>query len=184
MVKHILIWNVLVYVAVLLPSKLSGLIVNFFPLHKAPSGEFRLYQVLTYFFTHFSFFHIFANMWVLWSLGSAVERVLGEKKFLWLYFFTGIGSGLVLAYVDTSSIPVIGASTAVSGVFSAFAFLFPDAHLIIFPIPIPIKARNLLLGYAGLSLILALWRPNVGGISHLGHLSGVVLGYLWMRFLR
>lgn len=184
MVKHILIWNALVFLAVLLPSKFSTFIVNFFPLHKTHGEGFAFYQVLTYFFTHFSFFHIFANMWVLWSLGSAVEGVLGQKKFLWLYFFTGIGSGLVLAYLDTSPIPVIGASTAVSGVFSAFAYLFPEAHLMIFPIPIPFKARNILLGYAGLSLLLALWRPNMGGISHLGHLSGIVLGYVWMRFLR
>ncbi len=178
---HLIIINALVWLASFrfpeLPYHLA--------LHKATKPTFEYWQVLTYFFTHERFWHIFVNMIALWSLGSAVEAVMRTRRFLRFYLVTGLVTGGLLAYLDPSPAPVLGASTAVSGLLAAFAYYFPRGQLIIFPIPIPIAARWLALGFGALSLILFLLDPKAsGGISHLGHLLGLAVGYLYLRIER
>lgn len=176
---HLIIINALVWLASFRFPELPLLLA----VHKEGFG-LEWWQVFTYFFTHQSFWHILANMVALWSLGVAVETVLGSRDFLKLYLFTGIGAGLLLAFVDPSPMPVLGASTSVSGVLAAFAFLFPRERLVIFPLPIPIPARGLAIGFGVISLALFLWEPVMGGISHFGHLCGLVLGWIYLRWLR
>ncbi|MCS7298210.1 MAG: rhomboid family intramembrane serine protease [Bacteroidia bacterium] len=175
---HLIIINGLVWLAGLRFPRLP----YYMAVHKIQYG-LEAWQVLTYFFTHRSFWHILANMVALWSLGSAVEPVMGRRKFLVFYLFVGIASGIALAFLDPSPIPVLGASTSVSGVLAAFAYLFPRSHLVIFPVPIPIRAKWLAIGFAALSALLFIWEPVMGGISHLGHLFGLFFGWVYMRWL-
>lgn len=175
---HIIIINGLVWLAGFRFPELPFMLA----VHKAEYG-LKLWQVVTYFFTHRSFWHILANMIALWSLGSAVEPVMGSRSFLSLYLFVGIGSGLALAYLDPSPMPVLGASTSVSGVLMAFAYFFPRAQLVIFPIPIPLRAKWLALAFGAISLGLFLWEPVMGGISHFGHLCGLFLGWVYLRWI-
>lgn len=175
---HLIIINALIW--------LAGFRFHELPLYLAVSKYglgFKWWQVLTYFFTHKSFWHILGNMIALWSLGSAVEPVMGSRAFLIMYLFVGIGSGLTLAFLDPSPLPVLGASTSVSGVLMAFAYFFPRSQLMLFPIPIPISARALAIGFGILSLGLFLWEPVMGGISHFGHLCGLFLGWVYLRWV-
>ncbi|MCX7605886.1 MAG: rhomboid family intramembrane serine protease [Bacteroidia bacterium] len=176
---HLLIINGLIWFASFRFPELPLL----FAVHKQGWG-LKWWQILTYFFTHKSFWHILANMLALWSLGTPVEAVLGKKRFLQLYLFAGIGSGVALAFLDPSPLPVLGASTSVSGILAAFAYFFPRSHLILFPVPIPIAAKWLAVGFGILSLALFVWEPVMGGISHFGHLSGLILGWIYVRWLR
>ncbi len=176
---HLIIINALIWLASIRFPELPYLMA----VHKDGHG-FEWWQVLTYFFMHGSFWHILANMVALWSLGSAVEAVLGGREFLKLYFFVGLGAGLGLAFLDPSPVPVLGASTSVSGVLTAFAMLFPRSQLMIFPLPIPLSARVLAIGYAVVSVVLFLYEPVMGGISHFGHLLGLLLGWVYMRWIR
>jgi len=106
-------------------------------------------------------------------------------RFLRFYLVTGLLTGVFLAYLDPSPAPVLGASTAISGLLSAFATYFPKGHLLIFPIPIPLQARWLALGFGVISLALFLLDPEAGGgISHLGHLLGLGIGYLYLLLER
>ena len=75
--------------------------------------------------------------------------------------------------------PFVGASGAVLGVGLAFAFAWPDAELVLFPLPVRITARTLILVLAALDLLLALWLND--GIAHLAHLGGLASGYLFLR---
>jgi membrane associated rhomboid family serine protease len=106
--------------------------------------------------------------------------------FLRFYLITGLLTGVILAFLDPSRAPVIGASTAISGVVSAFAYYYPRGELYIFPIPFAIRVRALAIGFGTLSLILFLLNPEnpVGGISHLGHLLGLIIGYLYLQIGR
>lgn len=176
---HLIIINALIWLASFRFPELAYLMA----VHKDGHG-FQWWQVLTYFFIHGSLWHILANMVALWSLGTAVEAVLGQGRFLQLYFFVGVGAGLGLAFLDPSPIPVVGASTSVSGVLTAFAMLFPRSELVIFPIPLSLSARVLAIGYAAVSLGLFLYEPVMGGISHFGHLLGLFLGWVYMRWIR
>ncbi|MCS6789945.1 MAG: rhomboid family intramembrane serine protease [Bacteroidia bacterium] len=178
-IPHLIIINSLIWLASFKFPELPF----YLAVHKRGLG-LEWWQILTYFFTHQKFWHIFGNMLALWSLGTAVEAVMGTRHFLKMYLFTGIASGLILAFLDPSPMPVLGASTSVSGVLTAFAYYFPRSHLILFPVPIPISARTLAIGFGLLSLALFVWEPVMGGISHLGHLSGLVLGWVYLRWLR
>lgn len=178
---HLIIINALIWLASFRFPELP----RYIALHKASEPNFEYWQILTYFFTHERFWHILVNMIALWSLGTAVESVMRMRRFLRFYLITGLVTGVLLAYLDPSPAPVVGASTAISGLLGAFAYYFPRGQLIIFPIPIPITARWMALGFGALSLILFLLDPGAsGGISHLGHLLGLVVGYLYLRIER
>ncbi|MCS7153388.1 MAG: rhomboid family intramembrane serine protease [Bacteroidia bacterium] len=175
---HLIIINSLIWLAGIRFEELALTLA----IHKW-GYEFEPWQVITYFFTHRSFWHILANMIALWSLGSAVEPVMGSSNFLFMYLFVGIASGVCLAFLDPSPFPVLGASTSVSGVLAAYAYLFPRSQLVIFPLPIPFSARWLAIGFGVISLLLFLWEPVMGGISHFGHLCGLVFGWVYLRWI-
>jgi hypothetical protein len=84
---------------------------------------------------------------------------------------------LVLAAVMPIS-PFIGASGAVLGVAVAFARFYPDAELVLFPIPIPIKAKVLVWLFAAMAVLGALMGSG-DGIAHIAHLGGLLFGLLY-----
>ncbi len=149
------------------------------------SQGFQPLQVVTYFFSHSlrSFTHILFNMLALFFLGPILETVLGPKRFLRFYLFCGVFSGIVLAIFDPSPASVVGASTAVSGVLVAFAMMFPRQKLYLMLLPFGFEARWFALGYGILSLVLSIatyFEPTAGGgISHFGHLAGMIGAVLY-----
>ena len=74
----------------------------------------------------------------------------------------------------------VGASGAVLGVAVAFAYFWPDAELIVFPIPFPIKARTLVIGLVVLDVIASRLWPN-DGIAHLAHVGGALFGFIFFE---
>jgi hypothetical protein len=77
-------------------------------------------------------------------------------------------------------VPVVGASGAVLGVAVAFALLWPDAELFVFPLPMPVKARTFVLVLVGLDVVLSQLAPH-DGVAHLAHVGGAGFGYLFFR---
>lgn len=147
--------------------------------------KFLPVQVVTHMFTHGGFFHILFNMFALYSIGQPVEHVMGSRRFLEFYLFSGLAGGLLTAFLDPSAAPVVGASGAISGVLIAFVLLFPDAKLMIFPIPVPMKAIRLGVIAFVVSLGLVIYSyiepdARMGGISHFGHLAGMVAALVFL----
>ena len=83
--------------------------------------------------------------------------------------------------------PTVGASGAVYGVLLAFGMLFPNTPLYIMFIPIPIKAKWLVIGFGALELFLGITQSG-GNIAHFAHLGGMIFGFIlikyWNRFTR
>jgi len=83
--------------------------------------------------------------------------------------------------------PTVGASGAVYGVLLAFGMLFPNTPLFIIPIPFPIKAKWLVIGFGALELYLGITQTG-GSIAHFAHLGGMVFGFIlikyWNKFTR
>ncbi len=160
----------------------------------AAFDKFQPLQLISNMFTHLDFMHIFFNMFTLFSLGTAVEAVMGRRDFILLYLFSGIMGSILVTLFDPSPIPVMGASGALFGVLGAFAFYFPDLKLSLFFIPIGFRAKNLVIGTAVISAGLFAYNifaehyigfasgdPRIlGGISHIGHLAGLVSGLLFL----
>lgn len=135
----------------------------------------------TYLFLHDGFFHLALNLWFLYLFGRAVEEEMGSWFGLY-YFFCGLGgaalSFALAAFAPTG--PIVGASGAVLGVALAFALRWPDAEILLFPIPVPIKAKWLVIFFAALDLLPAVFRIN-DGIAHFAHLGGLLFGFLYIK---
>ena len=149
-----------------------------------------IWQIFTYMFLHDTgtFFHLFFNMYALLIFGTVVEQEWGEKRFLIYYFFCGAFAGISIFLVNYFHqglgyfIPTIGASGAIFGLLLAFGILFPNAELLLFFI-MPIKAKYLVILYAGIELILEFSGGN-SSISHIGHLGGLAGGLIFFLFIK
>lgn len=142
----------------------------------------RPWTFLSYMFVHGGLLHLLGNMLMLFVFGTAVEGRMGSRNFLLYYLFCGIGAA-VFSLLLAGIMPVgafVGASGAVLGVAVAFAMYWPDAEIIVFPIPVPIKARTLVIGLVVLDIIGSQLWPN-DGVAHLAHVGGALFGYLYFR---
>jgi membrane associated rhomboid family serine protease len=146
---------------------------------------FEPWQLLTFAFLHGSTAHLLLNMLGLFSFGGEVERTLGTRRYLTLYFAAVLSAALVqLAVVswDVGDSPhaTVGASGGVFGVLLAFGVLFPRRMvLLIFP-PIPMRAW-LLVTLFGLVEVVSGVLGTQSGIAHFAHLGGMLGGWLTLR---
>jgi len=144
---------------------------SYLALHHFFSPYFRFWQVITYFFTHASFLHVFFNMIVLYFTGDWIEREWGTKKFIWFYFICAIGSAILhFSLKINSETSVMGASGATAGLFMAFGFLYPNIPLYIYGL-IPVRAKYLVILYIAIDLYMGI---NVDDkVAHFAHLGGM-----------
>ncbi len=143
--------------------------------------KMELWRLVTYMFLHANIGHIFFNMWGLYIFGKGVAIILGRKRFLSLYFISGIFGGLVWVAANWKSpYPVIGASGAVFGVMLAMAMLDPNQEYLILFLPVPIKCKTLIVVYALLEII-SEYSGAKGNVAHLAHLGGFVGGYIFLK---
>jgi membrane associated rhomboid family serine protease len=207
-VKHLWIINVLVFIGMqLLPPgwremlsfyspvaspEIYALLDQYkpelLPYYNENHGLFRPFQIITYMFTHADMSHILFNMLSLFFLGPVVEMTLGAKKFLGLYFISGLvalAAHFLVWYFPylTGQIDyapffsVLGASGSVFGVTIAFATLFPDRQLqLLFP-PIPIKAWLMAVILIAIGLYQGITGTG-GNVAHFAHLGGALAGFI------
>lgn len=190
-VKALLIANTAVFIVQsLVPDDLYMNIIRWFGL--VPRGVthgLRLWQPFTYLFLHGGFWHLFWNMLALWMFGCDLERVWGRRRFLNYYFLTGIGAGFINIIVKTiadpggvasSLIPTIGASGAIFGVLMAAALLFPDRriYMILPPVELPMRVYVFIMGAIAFFGTMGATGDKV---SHISHLGGMLVGYLYLR---
>jgi membrane associated rhomboid family serine protease len=156
-------------------------------LTQAPSPDSCL-TVFTSMFLHGGWMHIIGNMLYLWIFGRNVEDSVGHFKFIIFYLLCGVAAAAAqVAIAPDSTVPMIGASGAISGVLGAYLLLFPRARvLVLFPIwifwrvfsvPAPLLlvvwfAMQLLSGLAVLSMDIN------GGVAFWAHVGGFVAGML------
>ena len=182
--------NVLIFTLQIFAGREYGpvIIENFALTPSLVLAQYKIWQLVTYMFLHGNMLHIFFNMYALLIFGIPIEQEWGSKKFLFYYFFTGIGAGITIFLINyfTQGIgfisPTIGASGAVFGLLLAFGLLYPDAELLLFFV-LPIKAKYLVFLYGGIELYLEL-SSSTSSISHIGHLGGLFFGILFFIFFR
>ncbi len=208
--KNLLIINVLAFMAMLVLQQVSGIDLNdVLGLHFFMASNFHVYQLVTYLFMHGGWEHIILNMFMLWMFGAVIEQVLGQKRFLFYYIFCGIGAGILqeiaqffwvyymlnsqhaLSLGDSfavmsqlsaqlDSLTTVGASGAIYALLLAFGMLFPEEKMFIIPIPIPIKAKWMVIGSIAIELFTGLTMPG-SNVAHLAHLGGMVFGFFLIR---
>src|ERR1700676_605758 len=177
-------------VKIFLPSDATAWIQHEFGL--VPAGIFpalRIWQPFTYIFLHGGVGHLLVNMLFLWMFGRELELVWGKKRFLNYFFLCGVGAGLIEVLVKVipmswghmpSDVPTIGASGAIFGILMANAILFPDRRIWLIPLPITIPMRPYVAVIGAIEFFSTL---GSGGdnVSHVCHLGGMLVGYLYLR---
>lgn len=184
MVRLLLIITGGAFVLTYFPLKIAhwGLPYQLFGLTPyAVTHGLYLWQPVTYLFLHAGFFHIIFNLYVLWVFGPDVESAWGGRQFLFYYFLTGAGAGVVDVLLGPNSgVMTIGCSGALFGVMLAYGVLFPNR--IIYYLVIPMKAKWFVAIMAVIEFVDLLGSPN-SGVSYIAHVSGLVIGYLYLRGL-
>lgn len=204
-VKHLLIINILMYLATFTLNRFNIDLTDILGLHFFKASNFRIYQMVTYMFMHGNFGHLFFNMFALWMFGNTLENLWGSKRFLLFYMVCGIGAGLCqelvqyiqyttsLAQYETVNLQghiitmdaylnmmtTVGASGAIYGLLLAFGMMFPDSMIYVYFF-IPIKAKWFVIGYAVIELITGL--TGVDNVAHFAHLGGMLFGLLLILY--
>ena len=188
-VKAIIVANCVVYlIQALGPGWFTGALAL---TPRAVWEHGALWQIATYMWLHApeSPLHLLFNMFGLWMFGSQVAGAWGTRRFLRFYLTCGVGAGLVIAGwpallellgFDTSSyrLPTLGASGAVYGVLLAFSLLWPDRTIMLLFPPIPLKAIWFIPFLFFMEVI-----SGPRNVSHVGHLGGVVVGFVALRMM-
>ena len=146
-----------------------------------------LWQPFTYMWLHAGLGHIAMNCFMLWMFGSPVAMAWGPKRFLRFYLICGVGARVFIATVPyvlyalgaserSLAIPTLGASGAIYGVILAYSLTWPERTImLIFP-PVAFRAIWLIPAMFFMSVVL-----DPGNVSHVGHLSGAAVGWLYLN---
>ncbi len=191
-IKNLMIANGLVFIAQLAGPSIGFDVTEFGVVQTAAVwGDHEYWRIFTYMWLHSpsSPFHIIMNLFMLWMFGSPLALLWGEKRFLRYYMLCGVGAGFLIASLPilvswigftTSATEffgyTLGASGAIMGVLLAYSFTWPDRTImLIFP-PIPIKSIYLI----PLLFLMEWMSSGSSNVSHVGHLAGVLVGWIYL----
>ncbi len=141
------------------------------------------WMFVTSIFLHANIIHILFNAYALWMFGPVLERKIGFRNFMALFFAGGIAGSLgyyatILMHI-TPAYPALGASGAVYAVLGAMAVLTPELVVLLFGI-VPLTMRQAAVLWVVLE---AVGTFNTGsGIASAAHLGGLILGFVWGKW--
>jgi membrane associated rhomboid family serine protease len=184
------IYLLMVLMGALHHAEVNDWLFNYLGLHAHAVVNGFVYQLVTYGFLHDGFLHLLFNMLMLWMFGSMLETTWGSRRF-WEFYLVGIVGAAVgtvaLAYTVGSFVHLspytntVGASGGIYAILMACAMLFGNQEVYMFPLPVAIRMKYLVGILAFIALISAL--GSVGNTANVAHLSGLVFGYLYIRFV-
>ncbi|WP_139265298.1 rhomboid family intramembrane serine protease [Bacteroides ihuae] len=206
--KNLIIINVLFFLGGFVANSYGIDLADYLGLHFFMAEKFNAAQLFTYMFMHGGFTHLFFNMFAVWMFGRILEQVWGPKRFLLYYIVCGVGAGIIQEVVQliqyevqlsaydsvnigSAIIPMseylnmmttVGASGAVYAILLAFGMTFPNQQLFIFPLPIPIKAKYFVMGYALIELYSGFANNPNDNVAHFAHLGGMIFGFILIMY--
>lgn len=167
----LIIINVFVYILqVIIPSITKNFMLTSALVWQQP------WTLITTMFLHGSFTHLLFNMYALLLFGPLVERKIGHKRFLILYFVAGLVASFAALYYPAA----LGASGAIMGVLGMVIMLFPDMRVLFFFI-VPMTMRTAGIIFAAFDL-LGFFAGGTG-VAHLAHLGGLAVGLVYGAYL-
>jgi len=171
--------------------------VDYFALKPANIlGGVALWTLIVHMFVHGGFFHLFINMFVLFSLGGLCERIIGGKRFFWFYILSGLFAGFLSAVLaglygfgfwekvfGNPDVYMVGASGAIFAIAGLFVVLLPRLRFMIIFLPF-----FSLPAYLMVPLVLFLtWIASIAGglpIGNVAHFGGFLAGLGYGFYLR
>lgn len=137
----------------------------------------EIWRLITSIFLHGNLAHLLYNTFALALFGSILESLVGGKKFMAMFFLTGIFANLIAVNFYSSS---LGASGAIFGIIGALVIIRPMLFIWAFGLPMPIFIAGIL--WVLLDFIGIFTPSNIGNIAHLaGMFFGLFLGLLFRK---
>ena len=170
--------NVAVFIAISLTGN-SNAIFDAFGIARIGLSN-HPWTMLTSLFLHAGIYHILGNMLWLYWYGTALVQLIGEVRFLILYFVGGLVGNALFVVIEPYGLAV-GASGAIFALGGALAVMRPKLKIVLFPIPIPMDLWiYVIVGFALMSFL-----PGIGWQAHLGGLvTGLAFGWYFRRWER
>jgi membrane associated rhomboid family serine protease len=172
----LIILNLIIFIATLISREL----VDLLGLH--PRGVFlqQPWTIITSMFIHSPElpWHIIANMLTLYFFGSYLSRLVGDGRFLIVYFGGGILGNILLLLLEPHFLVAYGASGAVFALGGALTVMRPGIRVFVFPIPAPIPLWAAVIGgFVILSFVpFVAWQAHLGGV-----VFGLIIGYFFRK---
>jgi membrane associated rhomboid family serine protease len=166
----------------------SVALAGFIPSEYAHGTPGAVTHIITSMFMHAGWLHLIGNMWFLWVFGRNVENTCGFFRYLAFYILSGAAASASYALFSAeTTIPLVGASGAISGVLGAYFLRSPRARILtliplgFFTRIIPIPAWFFLLFWIGLQAYSQIVEANAGGpehggVAYLAHIGGFIAG--------
>lgn len=140
----------------------------FYPINILLYNQY--YRFVTSIFIHIGAMHLLFNSYALYIFGTQIERLMGHKKFLLFFLFSGIGANIVTFFFSNPGSLSAGASGSLFGLFGVFLYLIRHHKEIITP-----EGRKSIISLLVVNLVFTILVPNISITAHLG---GLVIGYL------
>ena len=149
----------------------------------------RPWSIFTYMFLHDGFFHLLFNMLMLFFGGTMCCRYLGQRRFGWIYFISGLAGALFYLLIynlfpisKTTVSSLVGASAAVLGVFVSVGVYVPNQEVGIWPFRnVNFKMKHIVIALIVIDLI-SIPASNSGG--HIAHIGGALAGWVYVVAMR
>ncbi len=155
-----------------------------------------LWTLVTHMFSHGGFFHLFINMFVLFSLGGLCERIIGRKRFVWFYLISGLFAGILSVVLagyfgfglgerifGSPEIFMVGASGAIFAIAGLFVVLLPRLKFFIIFLPFFSFPAYIIVP----AVLFLTWIASVAGglpIGNVAHFGGFLSGLFYGFYLR
>lgn len=147
--------------------------------------------IITSMFLHGGLLHLAGNMIYLWVFGNNIEDAMGHIRFILFYVVCGGVAALTQAFVEPdSTLPMIGASGAVSGVLGAYLVLHPHARVLVLffyglVTTVTLPAMAVLGWWIVVQVVNIMIAPaGQGGVAWYAHIGGFVAGLALISFFR
>jgi membrane associated rhomboid family serine protease len=156
--------------------------------HQAPAVGWLPPELtlISYMFLHGGWEHIIGNMIYLWVFGDDIEDALGHVRFIVFYLLTGIGAGLFFAWLNRrSTVPLVGASGAISGILAAYLLLRPCAKVSVFVLRMVVRIRAywVIGGWVLLQLYQIATQAS-DGVAYVAHGGGLITGAILFLLMK
>jgi uncharacterized protein len=168
------LWLCLVCIAVFITQTLIFGFTDALILNQA--SFFQPWRFLSAIFLHGSSIHLIYNLFALGLFGSILEKFIGGKKFLLVFFLSGLLANLVAVNFYSSS---LGASGAIYGILGCLTLIKPKMFVWVYGMPMPMFLASIIWIVGS---VLGIFIPSNTG--HIAHLSGIIVGLIFGIFLR
>jgi len=167
--KFYALWLCLICIGIFIVQTLISGFTEVLILNR--DSYFQPWRFLTSIFLHGSLLHLLYNLLALALFGSILEKLIGGRRFLLVFFLSGLLANLVSVNFYESS---LGASGAIYGILGCLAVIKPRMMVWTYGMPLPMFLASVIWIIGS---VLGVFMPS--NIGHIAHLSGIIVGLVF-----